>query len=116
MLPTLDSIPVHDRQTCMELLDGDQELLDELLVLFAENTQLTLNSLETAVNDHDAAAVGLAAHAIKGSAANLCAERVRALASDLELAAREGRHQVFAEFVPALQKEFQTFVREIVTA
>ena len=110
MLPTLDAVPVHDMNASMEMLDGDRELLQELIELFTENTKKTLVTLEEATRKNDAQGVGHAAHSVKGSAANLCAERLRVLAADLEEAARDGRQEVFEAFLTALNHEFENFV------
>ena len=114
MLPDLNGVPVHDHAACMEMLDDDEELFSELVELFTENAGANLDKIEAAAQEGDAESIAICAHTIKGSAANLSVERVRALASELEQKARGEESSTFPEFITALRKEFSTFLEEVV--
>ena len=114
MLPDLSAVPVHDHAGCMEMLDGDQELFDELMELYSENTGQTVQRLEEALASGDSQEIARCAHSIKGSSANLCVERVRALASDLERLAGSEDSVELSPFVAAIKVEFDAFLQDIV--
>jgi PAS domain S-box-containing protein len=83
-----DGEPVCDLEAALETLDGDQELLAEMINLFLEDAPVRLEVLLRAQATGDAASLSEAAHAIKGMVVHFQAFRCRELASDLEQAAR----------------------------
>ncbi len=97
----------------MDMLDDDEELFAELLELFTENTDETIKSLAEAAKSGDLETVAATAHSIKGSAANLSVERVRALASDLEQLAKNSEAADYQAFAVAIREEFQNFVEQV---
>jgi signal transduction histidine kinase/CheY-like chemotaxis protein len=68
-------------------LGGDEELMREIMQLFLDDYPDRLASVASAVRDGDADAVRVAAHTMKGAAAQLSATSVAACASSLEQAA-----------------------------
>ena len=114
MLPDLSAMPVHDHAGCMEMLDNDKELFDELIELYSENITQIVQRLGEALASGDREEVVHCAHSIKGSSANLCVERVRALAADLERLAGSAERIDLAPFVAAIKVEFDAFLRVVV--
>ena len=96
----------------MELLDGDQELLAELLEIFTETLPQTLTTIEKSIESVDLAGIRNAAHSLKGSSANLGAERIRHLAAGLETAVLEEQAGALDVFLIALREEHTAFLRE----
>ena len=78
------------REFTLKQMDGDAQLLDELLVLFCDASDKDFATLCEAAEAEDAAGVVAAAHSIKGAAAALGIEGIRQLALEIELQAREG--------------------------
>lgn len=72
----------------LEQTGGDEELLEELLVLFRDSSVSDYTQLQQAVAANDAAGVMRAAHSLKGAAASLGIEGIRQLALDMEADAR----------------------------
>jgi HPt (histidine-containing phosphotransfer) domain-containing protein len=68
----------------LEQTAGDEELLEELLVLFRDSSVSDYTQLQQAVAASDAAGVVRAAHSLKGAAASLGIEGIRKVASDME--------------------------------
>jgi len=64
---------------------GGRELLDKIVSLFRSTSAERLEALQVAVASHDLRQVSRLAHAIKGSAAQVGAEPLRASAAALEL-------------------------------
>lgn len=73
---------------------GGDKLLRELVRIFLDNSPTRVDQMRTAVNGGDIKDAERAAHSLKSSAANLGAERLRALASEVERAAAQGDLQV----------------------
>lgn len=92
---TFDMPPqrVLDPKALAEILalevPGQPSLLTEMMDAFHAASDAYLVRLRSALRSGDAASVLDAAHALKGAAASLGAERVRASALELEIAARE---------------------------
>ena len=69
---------------------GDDELLGEIVGLFLADLPSRLAAIKTAVDARDSKALRIAAHALKGSAANMSAAPASECASALELMAERG--------------------------
>ncbi|WP_028572096.1 response regulator [Desulfonatronum lacustre] len=82
--------PVFDRVAFLDRCMGDEDLVRDVLKLSLENMPRHIRELQTALDAADAQAARMQAHTIKGMAANLSAEALRALAKEMEDAA-EGR-------------------------
>lgn len=78
----------------LEQTDGDQELLEELLVLFKDSAASDLEQLQQAVATNDPAGVVRAAHSLKGASASLGIEGIRQLAMTMESDARNSSVKV----------------------
>jgi HPt (histidine-containing phosphotransfer) domain-containing protein len=82
--------PILDTATALERVEGDVELLRELAEMFLEHAPVMMAEVRDAWARRDAAALQRAAHALKGSAANLAAVAVCDAAKHLELLGRGG--------------------------
>jgi len=72
------------------LFDGDPDFLAEIVNLFLETYPVLLSEIETAVLEKDAAALGRAAHTMKGAVANFGARAVVDQAKELEMMGKSG--------------------------
>lgn len=77
-----------DRGFALEQSGDDEELLAELLELFVDSGASDLEKIKQGMSAQDAEAVGDAAHSIKGAAASLGMEGIRAAAYEVEKAGR----------------------------
>ena len=102
-----DGAPV-DWQQLMSLVDGDRQFADQLAQLFIDSGDAALAEIRDALGRGDLSAVGRAAHAFKGSSANIRAQRVSEAAARLERAARSGD----AEQVAGLEEELRREARD----
>jgi two-component system sensor histidine kinase/response regulator len=75
-----------DVAALMDRLDGDRDLLKELVGLYLEDEQTLIDEIGTAVRDRQADALRRAAHTLKGSVGNFCAPSAYAAAAALEAA------------------------------
>ena len=68
---------------------GDKSFLEMLLEEFVNNLPDQIETLRVAIEDKDAEALTEKAHALKGSSANLCADRMSTVALQLEQMGRK---------------------------
>jgi len=77
-------------QTTLEQVDGDRDLLKELIEIFSGQTRQQLQILKESIAGKDAPTVRRAAHTIKGSVANFGAQPAFDLALCLEQMGKDG--------------------------
>lgn len=80
-----------NRDVTLARLDGDVDLLHELSQLFLEELPGMIRDIHGALAHHDAQALQHAAHSLKGSAANMGADPVAELATQMEGMGRDGK-------------------------
>ncbi|MGE3165778.1 MAG: Hpt domain-containing protein [Planctomycetota bacterium] len=116
MASGFESLPVHDEAAALDIVEGERELLEEVIALFRESTAGRIDELRRAVDQSDLRGVANAAHSIKGAAANICAERVRALATEVEKVALAGEKNALPTLAASLCAEFDRFNQEVTFA
>jgi signal transduction histidine kinase/CheY-like chemotaxis protein/HPt (histidine-containing phosphotransfer) domain-containing protein len=99
-------------QRCM----GNRKLAAKALKMFESSLGKEIESLLNGVTHNDAQAVAAAAHKIKGSAANVSAERVRAVAAELETLGRTDALARATESLAVLDRETRQFQQYLATA
>ena len=78
----------------LSLDDGAVGLLEEMLVLYREDTPDRIVALEHTIASGEMVDMADVAHAIKGAASTMGAPKVRGFASELETAGRLGKQGV----------------------
>ncbi len=86
----------------LEQTAGDEELLEELLIIFKDSSVADLKQLQQAVAMNDAAGVMRAAHSLKGAAATLGIEGIRQVSMEMETDARNNSVAVAKENISTL--------------
>ncbi|MDP2877299.1 MAG: Hpt domain-containing protein [Holophaga sp.] len=92
-LDAVPSLEILDQEVMRQLLDlddGELGLINEMCVLFREDTPPRMAQLEEGICAKDGEQIGDMAHAVKGAASTMGAPRVRALAQMLETGGRTG--------------------------
>jgi HPt (histidine-containing phosphotransfer) domain-containing protein len=96
-----------DRDAILERMEGDVELLDEIVALFLEDLPRLITAMQESLANSDAAGLRMAAHAIKGSLSNFGSLPAGTLASELEAMGRnenlDNAAPVFAHFLTSLE-------------
>ncbi len=91
----------------LERVDGDKELLCELVELFLEESPSMLADIKGAVARNDTKALEYSAHTLKGSVGNFGAKDVYEAAFVLEQAGRAGSLSGTEAALAALEKALQ---------
>ena len=81
---------IFDAVTVLRNIGGDTDLLEQLAELFLQRYPAMMDTIRAALADRDPTAVEQAAHALKGTAGNLCASEVVLYAGQLEAFGRLG--------------------------
>ncbi len=106
--PTVGQGPVEpllfDEVAALALFGGDRGMLLQMGMVWLEHLAPSVDAVRRALDGADAAALHRAAHAVKGAAASVGAERLRAFAGRLEQAGRAG------ELQPGLRSPFDAIV------
>lgn len=97
-----------DTRALLDRLGGDTESLDEILALFLDEAPRQLRAVREAASRRDARAVRQHVHTLKGSAAAIGAEAVRAAAERVEHWSSDGdvheRHELISELDRRIEK------------
>ena len=102
-------IPIFDRAALLSRLLNDEELLDEIIVIFTQEMAHHLNLLKQSLDARDIEEAKRHSHTIKGASANVNAERIHAFAVIIENHIKSiGVQQSTQHFVD-LENEFIQF-------
>ncbi len=105
----VESSNVSEAAVCteelLERIDGDRDLLSELLELLREDYPVQIFTAREAVTNGNAAGLQRVGHALKGALANLAASTASGTASELESMGRTGNTALAASKVNQLEKE-----------
>ena len=97
-----------DRVSLLERVEGDQELLTEMIHLFQGDAPNLLTAMRDALQCADMAVLERSAHSLKGAVSNLSAEVTAAAAFQLEIDAKnkdaEAAKKSLAEVERAVQR------------
>jgi HPt (histidine-containing phosphotransfer) domain-containing protein len=94
-------------------LQSGGEVIREVAGLYVDDSPLRIDAIQKAAERHDAAAIADAAHALKGSSANVGATRVQALAAKLEEMGRSGNLDGVGAVVDQLIREYDRVQRQL---
>jgi HPt (histidine-containing phosphotransfer) domain-containing protein len=78
------NLPVFDYEDFLYRIDGDVELLREVIEIFLEDTPGLLANLYTGIRRGDNKAVERAVHTLKGATANISAKRIQQLSHQVQ--------------------------------
>lgn len=109
-LNTVES--VLDLMTAMTNMDGDVELLQEIMEIFLETAEEQLQSIENCIIIGDIGQVATQAHGMKGGASNFCAGKFVASALRLEQLAKSGTLEGAHDLLAVMRASFGE-VREV---
>ncbi|HUT64287.1 MAG TPA: response regulator, partial [Anaerolineae bacterium] len=82
--PATPDLKTFNKAEALALMDGEEDLLREIVDLFFENCPNWLEDLEKSVQQSDAFHLEITAHKLKGSLRNIAAERAAMIAQDIE--------------------------------
>ena len=103
-----------DREKAFRELDMPEDLFNELLDMFIEQTEPALKILEETADNKDYEEIRKSAHLIQGSAGNLRIEGIQSIAKGIELAASEKQDiEVIKGNIEKLRVAFEEVKKEV---
>jgi len=93
--------------------DGDREVLKMIIEDFIEDTPRTIDKIASAADSGQNAEAGRLAHALKGGASYIGAERIREAAFVIETAGKDNSLEPFSPLISDLKNEYVLFKKEI---
>lgn len=103
-----------DQQTLLERVEGDRELLREIVSLFCEEAPALLSTIRASIEHHDSIALEHAAHSLKGVVSSFGAWAARDAALRLEAVGRSGDLTDAESTRGALEKELACLTQALV--
>ena len=97
---------LFDVDSTLEALDGDRELLLEIIEVFLTDLPELLNNLESAIHEKEPKAIRDAAHVLKGAIGNFGINSAYMTAQELEFMGLEGNLERASETYVKFKKEF----------
>jgi HPt (histidine-containing phosphotransfer) domain-containing protein len=111
-----DSIlPLFDYQTALSRYSDDHETLREIIAAFIEECPDDFDAIQQGILSQDTTVIAQAAHAVKGSAAYVGADRLKDAAQTIEAAAKSGDLVSLPRMADVIAKEFSAFEKTIET-
>ena len=104
----MDSPEQFDTEGLIERLMGDPALARRLARIFVETMPQDLLALSSAIHRSDSPAIALAAHSIKGAAANMGGTALGKLAGRVEQLGKAGDVEAASVALPELEATFQS--------
>jgi signal transduction histidine kinase/DNA-binding response OmpR family regulator len=104
-----------DEQAALSRLDGDEELLAELIDLFITEVPGKLTGLRESQTSNDTPALADFAHSVKGMAGHFCAVSLVEKAKQLEDTARNGKNVDYEDMIQELTEMATALVNELKT-
>ncbi len=102
-------VMVFDQEAAMQIVDGNEGLLVELLKIFKDTSGELMTQMRSAIDDNETEILERAAHTLKGSALNLGGASAAAIALRIEKLGREGKLSEAREELEPLQIELDQF-------
>jgi HPt (histidine-containing phosphotransfer) domain-containing protein len=106
--PPVEATVVFDVDDALARVEGDRELLAELLEICRSEAPRMLDDIRRAIEADDPIRLERAAHAFKGSVASLGARAVAQAASELEAIGRRGRVSEARDRFAAMERDYQS--------
>ena len=104
--------PVFAGKEMQERFDSSAELIRSVIDSFTAEAPDTLERMKKAVADNDADSLKNLSHALKGSAANAGAERIRQAALGMENAAAKGEIDRVAGMLDTMEDQLNQYMEE----
>jgi PAS domain S-box-containing protein len=102
-----------DPEVVLSHVEGDRDLLQEILALYFEGTPHLLDDVRAAVVRQDAVALERAGHTLKGSVSNFGAQAAFAAALRMEMIGRSGNRREAQVALSDLEHEIDRLTREL---
>jgi HPt (histidine-containing phosphotransfer) domain-containing protein len=108
-----DDVVVFDLAQALRVTGDDREILVEIIEVYLEDLEHMMGEVRKSLDAGDSPGVELHAHSLKGAAANVGGQRVRAVAQGMERAGKAGNIDEARALLPALEAESERFAEHL---
>ena len=102
----MEELQIVNKAAALERLDGDDDLYNEVIEVFFEDTPIQLDKLHKALAEKVISEVTRLSHSLKSAAGNIGAERLSAICYKAEKSAKTGSFDGLDQLVQEIQREF----------
>ena len=102
-----------DHAELLERVDNDRAFLAETIEMLAGDGRTLMKEIRQSVDAGDAAAIGRAAHALKGMISNFCAPAAQEAALTVERIGKNGDLSPAAAAASALSERLEALIAEL---
>ncbi len=106
-----EEVLVFDRESALERVGGDEDVLNEILGLFLSDAGRQIELLAQASQNGDCAAIRGQAHSLKSASGSIGACVMQQIAQQIETAGEQRELGRAAVLIPAVRKEYERFAR-----
>jgi HPt (histidine-containing phosphotransfer) domain-containing protein len=99
--------PVFDYEDFLYRIDGDVDLLKEVIVIFLEDTPRLLANLYSGIRSGDKKTVERAVHTLKGATANISAKRLQQLSHHVQLMLKTNDVVHLEPFIEGFEENYE---------
>jgi len=104
---------VFDAQRLIEICDGDQSFLKQIVAEFEESSHGVINELTGFLADGDLDKVRRSAHKLKGSCRNIGGDRLATICEELELCAKTGVNAGLNEIIDRMRDALEDLMGKL---
>jgi len=104
---------VFDHQELLERIDNDWDFLAETIQMLSTDGPVLIKEIRGGIGSGDAAAVGRAAHSLKGMVSNFCSPATLASAFEVEKLGKSGDLSSAPQAVKALEDQVGLLTAEL---
>jgi HPt (histidine-containing phosphotransfer) domain-containing protein len=103
----MNEYQIVDKQAALDRLDNDEELYNEVVEIYFEDTPIQLVKLKEALRDNVISEVTRISHSIKSASGNIGAERMSHASLNVERASKAGESGTLNDLVSHMMQEFE---------
>jgi len=111
IIPKSEQTVIFDSKAFVERLSGNSALIREVISLFLEEIPKSMHALGKCIKQHKQDEAARLAHTIKGSAANIGGNQLRAVADRIEKACNSADWHEAEVLAPRLNKQYEFLER-----
>ena len=108
-----DTVPIFNRQALLGFFSGNEEMARQVCQFFLEDIPSEIQAIQICLKSGDIPGVECKAHSVKGIAANVGGEALRAVAFEIEKAAKVNDIDAIAHYMTELAKQLTRLKVEI---
>lgn len=108
---TVEALPVFDYDDFLERMDGDMDLLREVIEIFLEDAPGLMGALRLAIHGGKKDAMERAAHTLKGAAANISAKGLQSLSGKIQEMIKKGEVTQIEKLLGEMETHYDTLDR-----